>query len=126
MTNNSRLDILERDNRRNKTARAEVAAGITRILRAALPLDRIAGRLFFVRDFATGSIFIDNGTDIDPANRLPRVAFADLPSSEGDGTQLFVTDGRKPGEGAGAGTGCPVVYTNGAWYSTFDGAVVAS
>lgn len=40
--------------------------------------------------------------------------------------QAFALNGRKPGESGGAGTGCPVIWTNGAWYSLFSGAVVTA
>lgn len=40
--------------------------------------------------------------------------------------QAFATNGRKPGEGGGAGTGCPVIWTNNNWYSLFSGAVVTA
>jgi hypothetical protein len=40
--------------------------------------------------------------------------------------KAYATNGRKVGEGAGAGTGVPVYYSNGSWrvYST-DAAVAA-
>jgi len=42
------------------------------------------------------------------------------------GDWAFARNGRKPGEGAGLGTGCPVVWSNGNWYSSFSGAIVAA
>lgn len=61
--------------------------------------------------------------------RLYRVVttVAALPSTDNQpASWAFATDGRKPGEGAAAGTGCPVIWTNGAWYSAFSGSVVAA
>jgi hypothetical protein len=40
---------------------------------------------------------------------------ASLPGGQPNGTITYCTNCRKTGEGAGAGTGLPVVYTNGAW-----------
>jgi hypothetical protein len=64
--------------------------------------------------------------------RLSRVALASAPAMLSDGTsdgaQIYITDGRKPGEGAGNGTGVPATWGTGAsgytWYSDFDGAAV--
>lgn len=51
---------------------------------------------------------------------------ATLPASSTEGTFAFVSNGRKLGELAGAGTGVPVYFSNGAWrvFST-DAAVSA-
>lgn len=38
-----------------------------------------------------------------------------LPPSAKEGFLLYATDGRKVGEGAGAGTGVPVYFSNGQW-----------
>lgn len=40
---------------------------------------------------------------------------ATLPSVASAGQSCYASNGRKPGEGAGSGTGVTVVYTNGAW-----------
>lgn len=57
-----------------------------------------------------------------------RSAYADLPTTSptslSNGRARFVTDGRKAGEGAGAGTGVPAVYSNGAWRRVEDNAAV--
>jgi hypothetical protein len=42
------------------------------------------------------------------------------------GDWAYTLDGRKPGEGAGAGTGVPVFRSAGAWYAVTSGAVVTS
>jgi hypothetical protein len=51
---------------------------------------------------------------------------AALPTTPITGQLAYATNGRKVGEGAGAGTGVPVYYSNGAWrvYST-DAAVTS-
>jgi len=41
---------------------------------------------------------------------LPLIAHADLPLAAANGATVFVTDGRKVGEGAGAGTGVPAYF----------------
>lgn len=43
-----------------------------------------------------------------------------------DGYFAFASDGRKAGEGAGAGTGSMVVYSNGAWRRLSDETVIAA
>lgn len=52
--------------------------------------------------------------------------FANLPAAGQTGRLLFVTDGRKTGEGAGAGTGV-LAYDDGvAWRRVDDGTSVAA
>ena len=51
---------------------------------------------------------------------------ATLPASANEGDNAYAVDGRKPGEGSGAGTGCPVVWSNSAWNSFFSGAAVTA
>jgi hypothetical protein len=41
--------------------------------------------------------------------------FAALPTGQPAGTMTYCSNCRKPGEGAGAGTGMPVVFSNGSW-----------
>ncbi len=60
-------------------------------------------------------------------NAIPAVAFADLPTATQAGRLRFVIDGRKLGEGVGAGTGV-VAYDDGTvtgWRRTADDTVVA-
>ena len=60
-----------------------------------------------------------------PGN-LGNFTVAALPSTSTIGQMAFATNGRKVGEAAGAGTGVPVYWSNGAWrvYST-DAAVTS-
>lgn len=52
-------------------------------------------------------------------------AFANLPATAATGTRAYCTNGRKPGEGVGAGTGVPVWFdTSGHWFSYCSGAQV--
>ena len=52
---------------------------------------------------------------------------AQLPTaSNTEGDWAYAADGRKPGEGAGVGTGAPATWSNGNWVSVFDGATVAA
>jgi len=54
------------------------------------------------------------------------VAFAALPAAGETGRELFVSDGRKLGEGVGLGTGVPVYDDGGAsWRRFSDDTVVA-
>lgn len=49
-----------------------------------------------------------------PVSNLPGVS-ATAPSGPPVGSIAYASNGRKVGEGAGAGTGVPVYYSNGAW-----------
>lgn len=53
-------------------------------------------------------------------------AVAALPATAANGQWAFATNGRKPGEGVGAGTGVPVFFNTptGTWFSYCSGAVV--
>lgn len=54
------------------------------------------------------------------------LAFASLPAAGQPGRIVFVTDGRKVGEGAGAGTGTPAYDDGVAWRRTADDTTVAA
>jgi len=57
---------------------------------------------------------------------IPAVTFANLPAAGQAGRLRFVTDGRKIGEGVGAGTGVPAYDDGGAtWFRTSDDTAVA-
>jgi len=52
---------------------------------------------------------------------------ANLPATGNTrGDLAYAFDGRKPGEGAGAGTGVPVFWSGIAWYAVTSGAMVTS
>ncbi|MBV8683782.1 MAG: hypothetical protein JO111_12985 [Caulobacteraceae bacterium] len=51
---------------------------------------------------------------------------ANLPSSAAVGDWAYAIDGRKLGEAAGAGTGVPCWWSNGAWFAVDSGAAVSS
>lgn len=55
-----------------------------------------------------------------------RSAFADLPLAGKIGRVYYCTDCRKSGEGAGAGTGCPVWDDGSDWLNFYDNGVAAS
>ncbi len=59
------------------------------------------------------------------AGGVGSVAFADLPVASETGRGLFVTDGRKVGEGVGAGTGVLVYDDAVAWRRASDDTTVA-
>jgi hypothetical protein len=55
------------------------------------------------------------------ADGVPAYAVAALPTSGvGPGSKAWASDGRKDGEGAGAGTGVEVVYDGSAWLRVSD------
>ncbi len=58
------------------------------------------------------------------AGGLDPIVFADLPTPGQPGRMVFVTDGRKTGEGAGAGTGTPAYDDGTAWRRTADDSTV--
>lgn len=53
-------------------------------------------------------------------------AVAALPATAANGQFAFASNGRKPSEGAGSGTGVPVFFNSatGTWFSYCSGAVV--
>jgi hypothetical protein len=70
----------------------------------------------------------DNTQDAAPqlgAQSLAQYALADLPVGF-EGRVVFVTDGRKTGEGAAAGTGVPAYWSAAAWHVFFDDSVVVA
>jgi hypothetical protein len=57
---------------------------------------------------------------------LPAYAVPSLPASPGAGAKAFANNGRKPSEGAGAGSGVEVFYDGRSWISVCSGAPVAA
>jgi hypothetical protein len=57
---------------------------------------------------------------------LPSYSVTGLPSSPGTGATAFTTNGRKPSEGAGAGTGVEVFYDGSKWISVCSGSAVTA
>jgi hypothetical protein len=56
-----------------------------------------------------------------------KCAVADLPATGNtEGDWAYALNGRKTGEGSGAGTGVPVWWSNGAWVAADSGATVAA
>ena len=56
---------------------------------------------------------------------IEAITFANLPTPGQPGRLRFVTDGRKVGEGGGAGTGVPAYDDGSAWFRTSDDTAVA-
>ncbi len=59
-------------------------------------------------------------------NAVPRLTVANLPTPQQAGRVRFATDGRKMGEGAGAGTGVLVYDDSVAWRRTADDTTVVA
>lgn len=62
-------------------------------------------------------------------NATPAVyTVASLPATGANGQWAFASNGRKPGEGAGSGTGVPVFFNGatGTWFSYCSGTAVAA
>ncbi len=57
---------------------------------------------------------------------LPSYTVASLPASPGAGAKAFASNGRKPSEGAGAGSGVEVFYDGSRWISVCSGSTVAA
>lgn len=66
------------------------------------------------------------GVAIDPVPSIYTVA--GLPTTAANGQWAYASNGRKPGEGGGGGTGVPVFFNapTGTWFSYCSGAVVTS
>jgi hypothetical protein len=120
------------------------AQGVRRKTLAALGLGGDAGRLFFVTDAAlpvsgTGMLYVDNGTSWVAVNAqatqslttigargVLEYTVAGLPNPPGLPAGYrgiaFATNGRKPTEGAGVGTGVLVYYNSSTsqWFRTAD------
>lgn len=58
----------------------------------------------------------------------PSYTVAGLPATAGAGTTVWAANGRKPGEGAGAGTGVPVFFNSATsqWFSYLSGVLVTA
>lgn len=58
----------------------------------------------------------------------PSYTVATLPTTASGGTYAWTSNGRKPGEGAGTGTGVPVFFNSATaqWFSFLSGAAVAA
>jgi hypothetical protein len=57
---------------------------------------------------------------------LPSYTVASLPASPGAGAKAFASNGRKPSEGAGAGSGVEVFHDGARWISVCGGSAVAA
>jgi hypothetical protein len=57
---------------------------------------------------------------------LPSYAVAALPASPGAGAKAFASNGRKPSEGTGVGSGVEVFHDGGRWISVCSGSSVAA
>jgi hypothetical protein len=57
---------------------------------------------------------------------LAVTAVANLPATADQGDWAYAIDGRKTGEGSGAGTGVPVWWSNTGWYAVDSGALVTA
>lgn len=60
------------------------------------------------------------------AGAVEAVLFANLPAAGKPGRIMFVTNGRKPGQGAGAGTGVLAVDDGTIWESPENGGVAVT
>lgn len=68
---------------------------------------------------------LEASTRSEVAGGMTAMLFADLPAAGQPGRVLFVTNGRKVGEGAGAGTGVIAYDDGGAWRRPSDDTPVA-
>lgn len=59
---------------------------------------------------------------------VPSYTVAALPATAATGTSVWASDGRKPAEGAGSGTGVPTFWNpaTSQWFSYLSGALVTS
>ena len=74
----------------------------------------------------TGTLNATIGGTLSPtAFKFPSSKFADLPATPAAGDSFLVTDGLKPGETTGAGTGVLAVYDGSHWVDVSAGTTVA-
>lgn len=126
---NDRLKVLEVSVRRlqSVSVRSEITGAFSRLLSTDLPTDFIAGRQWFVIDLLGGVNVYDNGIAKFNQYQLKGFTVAALPTTNiGLYTVTFATNGRKSGEGGGAGTGVPVWFDGTNWRTFYDNAVVAA
>ena len=84
---------------------------------ATLIIDDTTNLAGFAINIAPGGF-----SNIGPVGSLPTVLI-----NNRSGTRGYAINARKPGEGAGSGTGCPVVQSaNATWYSDFSGTPVTA
>ena len=71
-------------------------------------------------------VSFDNPITSLTAEFMLKFTVAQLPSGQRDGSLAFAIDGRRPGEGAGNGTGLPVWYdeANTRWSTMYDNSAV--
>lgn len=136
----------QRLDRAYKQPRSEYTGGVERRAIADFP-PNMAGRLSYGSDASrpfggTGSLFFNDGTTwVDllsvttsaiVAYGLPVYLFVNLPSpptiTAGVQPIAYVSNGRKSGEGAGAGTGVPVFWNTSTnqWLCFHDNSVVTA
>jgi hypothetical protein len=62
------------------------------------------------------------------AQAFPTYTVAALPTTAATGSSAWASDGRKPGEGVGAGSGVPVFWNpaTSQWFSYLSGALVTA
>ena len=72
-----------------------------------------------------GDVTVTLTYDPTDAVNYTAVAHADLPATGADGQILYVTDGRKTGELAAAGTGVLAYWSDSAWRVFYDDTAVA-
>jgi len=73
-----------------------------------------------------GTLGGPNGGNVGIALYRAVTGVALLPAGAAEGDWAYAVDGRKPGEGAGAGTGTPCFWSAGAWISVSSGAAVTA
>lgn len=95
------------------------------------------------RKESDGTFAISNGLTLDSGDltivsgvlantnpiKIGKFTVAELPTSTSlvaEGSMAYASNGCKPGEATGSGTGVPVFYSSGKWYSSCSGTVVSS
>lgn len=125
-----RIALLERTVKRlvANSDQAEVAGAVKRCAHAELPAAGKASRLRFVTDSLSGVVYQDTGTLWRAVYSAPIFTVATLPVTADivAGTWAYASDGRKPGEGAGSGTGMMAFFDGSQWRSFADGATIAA
>lgn len=104
----------------NVSVRSEITGAFSRLLLADLPSDSVAGRQWFVTDQFDGMNYMDDGAAKWGQYQLKAYTVATLPTTNVPlATLAYATNGRKEGEGAGAGTGIPCWFDGTIWRSFY-------
>lgn len=118
-------DIRKRLDNTTQQPRSEYTGGVARKALADFPSPGSYGRILY--DLTDNILLYDTVTRWTQVSAFPVYTVASLPTGY-PGQVAFASNGRKGGEGAGAGTGVPVFWNSltSQWLCFHDNSVVAA